>query len=124
MGTLDVTALLTDPDFVSPCTLIHRAMTVNTSGETVLAETSAPIVAVVQTQIPAQMLERVPTDVRLSDVIVVTYKGRLSAETPGGYSDVIVWNGRRYQVREIPENFMNYGAGFTSALCTAEAVSA
>lgn len=124
MGTLDVTDLLTDPDFVSPCTLIHRAVTVNTNGEAVLAETPVSIIAVVQTEIPAEVLERVPTDVRLSDVIVVYYKGALLAEQPGGYNDVILWNSRRYQVKEVLENFMNYGAGFTAALCTAEPVSA
>jgi hypothetical protein len=66
----------------------------------------------------------VPEGARLSDLIDVYYKGQLTAESPGGYADIIVWQGKRYQVFEVVEDFMNYGAGFTKAVCKLEAVNA
>jgi hypothetical protein len=53
----------------------------------------------------------------------VYYRGTLTAERPGGYADIIVWQGKRFQVKEVAEDFLNYGAGFTKALCVLEAVS-
>ena len=38
MSKIDVTELLTDPDFVDTIVLINRTPTVNTKGENVLSE--------------------------------------------------------------------------------------
>jgi hypothetical protein len=123
MALIDVSELLTDPDFTNTVTLIRRASTVNTYGENVMTETQSTITAVVQ-GFNAESLERVPEGARLSDLIDVYYKGALHAESPGGYADVIVWGGKRYQVFEVVEDFMNFGAGFTKAVCKLEAVNA
>lgn len=123
MALIDVSELLTDPDFTSTVTLIRRASTVNTYGENVMTETQSTITAVVQGA-NAESLERVPEGARLSDLIDVYYKGQLTAESPSGYADIIVWQGKRYQVFEVVEDFMNYGAGFTKAVCKLEAVNA
>lgn len=122
MARIDVSFLLTDPDFTNVVTLIRRTSTVNEHGENVLAETSCMIPVVVQGDL-AESLERLPEGARLSDVISVYYRGDLMPERPGGYADVILWNGYRYQVREIDENYRNFGAGFTKALCVREAVN-
>lgn len=119
MARIDVTALLQDPDFLNSVTLIRRASSVNSYGEHVMAETPTTLLAVVDTG-EAEVLERMPAGARLSDIISVYYKGELRAESPGGYADVIVWNGRRYQVHEVSENYMNFGAGFTRADCLLE----
>lgn len=123
MALIDVSELLTDPDFTNTVTLIRRASTVNTYGENVMTETQSTITAVVQGA-NTESLERVPEGARLSDLIDVYYKGQLTAESPGGYADIIVWQGKRYQVFEVVEDFMNYGAGFTKAVCKLEAVNA
>lgn len=123
MALIDVSELLTDPDFTNTVTLIRRSSTVNSYGENVMVETSSTITAVVQGA-NAESLERVPEGARLSDLIDVYYKGALHAESPGGYADVIVWDGKRYQVFEVVEDFMNFGAGFTKAICKLEAVNA
>ena len=123
MALIDVSELLTDPDFTNTVTLIRRSSTVDTYGENTMAETSSSITAVVQGA-NAESLERVPEGARLSDLIDVYYKGQLTAESPGGYADIIVWQGKRYQVFEVVEDFMNYGAGFTKAVCKLEAVNA
>lgn len=123
MALIDVSELLTDPDFTNTVTLIRRSSTVNTYGENTMVETSSSITAVVQGA-NTESLERVPEGARLSDLIDVYYKGQLTAESPSGYADIIVWQGRRYQVFEVVEDFMNYGAGFTKAVCKLEAVNA
>lgn len=123
MALIDVSELLTDPDFTNTVTLIRRASTVNTYGENVMTETQSTITAVVQGA-GTESLERVPEGARLSDLIDVYYKGQLTAESPSGYADIIVWQGKRYQVFEVVEDFMNFGAGFTKAVCKLEAVNA
>ena len=122
MALIDTSELMVDPDFTSTVTLIRRSSVVNSYGENVLTETPSTITAVVQGASPGT-LERVPEGVRLSDLIDVYYKGELFAESPGGYADVIVWGGKRYQVYEITEDYMNHGAGFTKALCKMEVAS-
>ena len=122
MALIDVSELLTDPDFTNTVTLIRRASTVNTYGENVMTETQSTITAVVQGD-NTETLDKLPEGARLSDVITVYYRGTLTAERPGGYADIIVWQGKRFQVKEVAEDFLNYGAGVTKALCVLEAVS-
>jgi hypothetical protein len=88
----------------------------------VLTETSSSITAVVQGA-NTETLERVPEGARLSDLIDVYYKGVLHAESPSGYADVIVFGGKRYQVFQVIEDFVNFGAGFTKAVCKLEPVN-
>jgi len=123
MALIDVSDLLRDPDFTNLVTLIRRTSTVNQHGENVLTETACNIAASVQ-GINAEDLVKLPEGARLSDVITVFYRGELQPESKGGYSDIIVWQGRRYQVKTIDENFMNFGAGFTRAICVMEEVHA
>jgi hypothetical protein len=122
MALIDVSELLTDPDFTNTVTLIRRASSVNSYGENVLTETSSSITAVVQGA-NTETLERVPEGARLSDLIDVYYKGVLHAESQSGYADVIVFGGKRYQVFQVIEDFMNFGAGFTKAVCKLEPVN-
>lgn len=122
MALIDVSDLLRDPDFTNVVTLIRRAVTVNGHGENVMTENACYITAVVQGD-NTETLDKLPEGARLSDILTVFYRGTLTAERPGGYADIIVWQGKRYQVKEVVEDFMNYGAGFTKAYCVLEAVS-
>ena len=115
---IDVSELLTDPDFSSTATLIKRASTVNEFGEQVIVETPITIIAVVQSA-GKETLTRIPAGARLSDIIDVYYKGTLEVQSTGGYADVIVWRGRRYQVQDTEQR--DY---YTKAICSLEAVSA
>lgn len=123
MALIDVSDLLTDPDFTDSVTLIRRASSINVYGEHVMAETSTTITAVVQGTNTEDLI-RMPEAARLRDMITVYYKGELMAMSVNGYADVIVWQDNRYQVATIDENFPNFGAGFTRAICNKEAVSA
>lgn len=124
MALIDVSELLSDPDFADSATLITRGVTVNEFGESVMSEeVPEAVTVVVAGNGGEESLSKLPEAVRLVDVISVYYAGLLSAERPGGYSDVIEWNGVRYQVRYV-DNYMNFGRGFCRALCVRETVSA
>lgn len=123
MALIDVSELLLDPDFTDQATLIKRYLDVNANGEAVIAEMETPITAVIQ-GVNNQDLVKLPEGARLSDAITVYYQGELQAELENGYSDIIVWRGRRYEVGPVTENFMNHGAGFTKAICVGEHVRA
>lgn len=123
MANIDVSDLLLDPDFVSTVTLIRRSATVDGHGENVLTETIVPNVLMSVQGAKEESLARMPEGARLTDIITVFYRGQLTAEAENGYGDVIVWNGKRYQVKVVPQNFMNFGAGFTVADCLLEPAS-
>lgn len=119
MALIDVSDLLRDPDFTNIVTLIRRTSSINGHGEHTMTENACNIVASVQ-GINTEDLERLPEGARLHDLITVYYRGDLQAESVGGYADVILWQGKRYQVVTVDENFINFGAGFTRAICKME----
>ena len=123
MALIDVSELLLDPDFADDAILIKRTLSVNANGEAVISEMEIPITAVIQ-GVNNKDLVKLPEGARLSDAITVFYQGQLQAESQNGYSDIIVWCGRRYEVGPVTENFMNHGAGFTKAICVGEHVRA
>lgn len=123
MANIDVSDLLLDPDFVSTVTLIRRAAAVNGHGENELTETAVPNQLMSVQGAKEESLMRMPEGARLTDIITVYYRGQLTAEAENGYGDVILWNGKRYQVKVVPNNFMNFGAGYTMADCLLEAPS-
>lgn len=122
MALIDVSFLLSDPDFTDTATLITRAMTVNEWGEGETQESSVQITAVIQ---PAtgKDLERLPEGAKLHETIRVWYRGELLPERENGYADIVVWKGKRYQVKTA-DPWDNYGAGYWRALCVMEGASA
>lgn len=113
MALIDVTELLSDPDFMDSVTIIRRSQTVNEYGEAEITETSSVVSVVVQPASPDDM-QRLPDSARRRDAIAVWYKGTLSADA---YPDVIVWQSKRFQVRDS-EAYGNWGAGYSKAVCT------
>lgn len=123
MARIDVSDILADPDFLDSLTLIRRSSSVNEYGEHVMTESSCFIRASVQS-VGTEDLQRLPEGARLQDVITVYYRGELMPERKNGYADVLVWGGKRYQVAGIDENFINFGRGFTKAMCRMEDANA
>ena len=119
MANLDVSDLMLDPDFGDTLTLITRTASVNQFGESELVETSSSIFAVVQ-QGTFDDLTRLPPGAQLSDTISVFFRSTLNLESVGGYADVVVWQGQRWQVKHIDEPYSHYGHGFTKAICSLE----
>ena len=123
MANVDVSFLLQDPDFTDEAVLIKRTSTFNEFGEMQLTEQSFNIICVIQS-VNQNSLARLPQLANLHSGISVWYAGDLQLEfSPNGYSDVILWRGKRYQVVDIPENFLNWGGGWTQATCKMEDAS-
>ena len=123
MALVDVSQLIVDPDFCNSFTLIKRSEVINVYGEMVLTETPSTVLGVIQ-DISPEMLKRAGDDAQLWDGITVWYRGKLEAQSPNGYCDVVVWNGYRYLVKLVNEQFMNFASGWTEALCAKEVAHA
>lgn len=119
MAKIDVSAVIIDPDFADSFVQIKRSYTMSDKGRMDLVETSFNRIGVVQ-DINNDTLKRFPEAADFIDGITVWCKSQLEVESANGYCDVIVWNGQRYLVKIIDQNFMNFGAGWTSAICSKE----
>lgn len=121
MANVDVTNLLSDPDFVDKIEVITRTPKVNSQGENKLSEDCLATIGSVQ---PAtgRALQRLPEALRLENMSSFWFKGRIVASDPGLYPSILVFKGRRYQVKNVFD-WSNFGQGYTEGLCVAEAPS-
>jgi galactose-6-phosphate isomerase len=115
LGTIDVTDLLCDPDFVDRMVLIHRTPTVSAAGENSLAESSEKTWGSVQ-PISGKTLQRLPDGLRVANVKSFWIKGVIVADAKGKYSDVIVSRGVRYNVTFVFD-WTNWGSGWSEGTC-------
>lgn len=116
MALLDVSELLGDPDFTDVAQIIRRSRAVNEFGENVLTEAPTNDLLVVVQPAKPSALERLPEGAKLKESINIWFQGTINIEAVNGYSDIIVWRGDRYTVIDT-DDFTNYGAGYTKALC-------
>jgi len=121
MPQIDVTELLTDPDFVGEIIQITRQTRVNSLGENILTE--CPIKTVVSVP-PAngKEIERLPEAQRVANLMNFYFKGTIIASAPGKYSDILVFRGQRFQVLLV-QDWSAWGAGYCAGLCVAEVPS-
>jgi hypothetical protein len=122
MARIDVSELMTDPDFISPFTIFRRSSNVNNFGENEVSEDEeVPTVGSVQAA-SGEAAKRLPDGVNLSKFITIFTKTELLAERVGGYPDQVLWKEKRYNVFQcVPWD--NFGAGWYMADCELEAVS-
>lgn len=123
MGLIDVTELLTDPDFTDTVTRIVRSASVNNSGENVLVETPDTITVAIG-NLGKNAATILPQGVRISDAILVYHRGVIHIEGVGQYADIIVFGGQRFKALEVIESWTHMGAGFVSVLCVREVLNA
>jgi len=118
MGTIDVTDLLADPDFVDSMTVITRYPIINSLGENILRETRFDTVGSIQ---PAdyEEIQKVPDALRVANMMVFYFKGKIDTSSPGKYSSVLVFQGQRYQIKTVAD-YSNWGAGYSEGTCVAE----
>ena len=120
MATIDVTRVLRNPRFQSACTHITRTAAVGATGRGSLAETETDIQAVIQPA-SAQDIQKLPEGARQSEAIAVWADRLILAMRSGGYSDIIIYNSQRYEVKTA-ETWMNYGKGYTKAVATRQEI--
>ena len=121
MANIEVTELLVDPDFVDPMTVVTRFPVVNGLGETSLREETQNSFGCVE-PISGKDVEKIPEALRTSDVRTFWFRGTIEASAPGKYSSIIVFAGKRFQVKAVSD-WANFGAGYTSGFCVAEVPS-
>lgn len=121
MSRIDVSELMTDPDFIDKVQLVSRVSQVNSLGENLVSESTVNTVGCVQ---PAsgKALTRLPQALRLTNVSSFWLKAPIIASEPGKYSSILVFKGRRYQVQTVMD-WSSWGAGWTEGTCVAEAPS-
>lgn len=118
MAELDVSELMSDPDFVDPIQVISQTTIVNNLGENILSSTVLNTIGSVQ---PADFkaVQKIPEALRTSDIRSFFFKGVITASAPGKYSDVLIFKGQRFQVLTV-EDWSNFGAGYTEGVCVGE----
>lgn len=115
MALIDVSELLTDPDFVDPFTIARRTQ-VMVNGRATFTTAVTDGSGSVQINAP-EVLDRFPDAGRPDHWIRIYTLTRLIAqdETAGTYGDVITWRSRTYQVKAV-DDWGNYGVGYVKAL--------
>lgn len=118
MAQVDVTELLSDPDFVDDISLINRVPRVNSLGESIIVDSTINSIGSVQ---PAsgKTLARLPDALRLANVSSFWFKGAITASSPGKYSSQLVFKGVIYEVQTV-QDWSNWGEGWCEGTCVAE----
>lgn len=121
MAQVDVTELLTDPDFVDAIQLVTRIPSINSLGENILKESCVNSFGSVQ---PAsgRVIQRLPEALRVANLSTFWFKGPIIASEPGKYSSILIFKGRRYQV-QLVFDWTNFGQGWSEGTCVAEAIA-
>lgn len=118
---LDVSELMTDPDFVGPMRQISRRSISNSYGQNIITESSVDTVGSVQ-PITGREIQRIPEAMRVANMMSFWIKGVIVAVAPGKYSDILVFEGVRFQVMTT-NDWSTWGAGYTEGMCVAEVPS-
>jgi hypothetical protein len=116
LANIDVSELLSDPDFVDAVALVSRSAVVNGFGENKIEETCKNTVGSVQ---PAsgKVIQRLPEALRVANVQSFWIKGPIKSNDP--YPDIISFKGKRYQVQMVFD-WTNWGEGWSEGTCVAE----
>jgi hypothetical protein len=122
MPNLDVTDLLTDPDFVDRTLLCNRGVQlVGADGLAQNTVTAIPFQGVV-TSLRGSELERTPDGERITGSILIVTRFILIDGKHGLTADVIQWRGARYTVTDV-NDYSSYGRGFVQAVCELKPLS-
>ncbi len=114
MPLLDVTEVLTDPDFVDSLVCSREAQTVGSDGVAVNTNTDSTFYGVV-TAASGNNLVRTPEGAYTKGDIIIVTQFALRTGATGGAADEITWAGKRYTVTQV-NDYSRYGAGFIWAV--------
>lgn len=116
MALLDVSDVLTDPDFMDAGLVCYRrTQTVGNNGMATNTETQITFSAVV-TSASGFELNREPDGEFVKGLIAVHTKFVLQDGATGLTADEILWKGKRYTVEKV-DPYTHFGRGFVSAIC-------
>jgi hypothetical protein len=116
MATIDLTDIITDPDFLDAITLIRTFVTVDDHGRAIPTESQRTILASVQPASAAALL-LLPEASRLGSSLQIYTVEPLVSLQQSVYADRIVFQGSAYYIHTL-NDYSNWGAGWVSAVCT------
>ncbi len=117
MATIDVSEVLSDPDFASEFDVLRSTETVDERGLAQFAPKTFRCVTGVVQAASGRTLRMLPDLANMDDVIEVYTRFKLQALSDHRAPDIIKWNGRDYLVTKI-NDWSNYGRGYVQAVCT------
>jgi len=115
MATLDVSEALDCAEFQTAFSIIRRPYHVNDDGETALDENAAVDATGVIQAASGKDIERLPEALRTHDAIRIYSKVILSSDSAGNYSDIVVYQNLRWQVK-IVDDWSNWGTGYVKII--------
>lgn len=115
MPAIDVSELLTDPDFAQAFKVERRTEGVNDKGRADVFATKLDAIGAVL-PMPAPV-NRQPAEQNLPKWIAVYTGFALRGPASGYQPDFVLWNGDRYIVDDV-QDWTEYGAGFVMATCS------
>lgn len=124
MATIDVSKLISNPLFSNAFQIVRQTVVYVGPGRfNTLDSSPIDVVGVIQPSTPND-LERLPEGAKLHENITVYTKQPLSVEPQtgleDGYTDIVLWDNKRWLVKYIIENFLNYGSGWNKVIATLE----
>lgn len=120
MALLDMSDVITDPDFAEPVEsgdllLVRSTQTIDDGGIASNVEGVFPLGGVVCST--GGDMKRGPDGEMAADSFTLhTLTSLTPGRTPDTPADIVVWKGNRYTVVGV-NNFSNFGAGFCAADC-------
>ena len=126
MPDIDVSDILTDPDFVGcpslnpetdGITVQRRAEVIDEHGRASWQVTTFQEVVASVISVADQPVVRGPEQMHLPQLIEVHTQFRIQGPSPGFAPDRIIWNGTTFQCNKVI-NHSKYGSGFVQADCS------
>ncbi len=116
MALIDVSDILTDPDFMDSGLICERnTQTVSDDGMAVNAVSMQPFSGVV-TSDNGDLLERSPDGERVKGNLTIHTRFPLDDGSSVNAADIVQWKGRRYTVTVV-NDWSHFGRGFVVATC-------
>lgn len=122
MPNLDVSDLLTDPDFADKFDVLRTTESVSSGGMVQQSVQTISSVIGVVTPMSDRELSRLPDAERLTGQVMVYTKFRLSDGEGNRTADIVRWADEEYTVVST-DNYSRFGAGFIAARCVLKPVS-
>ena len=116
MALIDVSELLSDPDFLNYGLVCERnLLEIGVDG---VARKTTKLIKfnAVVTPDTGEILDRTGEGERIKGRITIHTSFRLLDGAEGGTADIVRWDSKRFTVSNISNN-MNWGRGFVSASC-------
>jgi len=116
MAELDVSELMSDPDFISPFQVIRSGETIDVHGRTLLAPQPTKKIFGVIFPISARTMNMLADAINVNGAIEIYTKFRLEGSSKTTQADTVFWQNNTYVVANV-QSLTHFGLGFVHAVC-------